>query len=273
MQLAVDGAAARQAALAGSYDILLLDIPAGERDVTFSTTFTSYRDTPLSIQGATGHMHTLGQQITTTLIHDDGTEECLLDIPDWDFEWQQAYDFLDDEWATLSPGEQLTLSCTYDNSAENQPVVDGEQLDPVDVTWGEGTLDEMCLMYISTVEPFTPAPDESTLPCAAAEDCLAACGDDPSVDCLLSCPDVDSECDICTISAGVECAIADCASPFIAAQECLVGCMTNTVLLGGSTGDCMNTECAAEYAEMLECVDPLMFGEECAAQMADCGVE
>lgn len=32
-----------------------------------------------------------------------------------------------------------------DNSAENQPLVDGVPKESVDVGWGEGTFDEMCL--------------------------------------------------------------------------------------------------------------------------------
>ena len=37
------------------------------------------------------------------------------------------------------------MGCTWDNSASNQPIVDGEVKEPVDVAWGAGTSDEMCL--------------------------------------------------------------------------------------------------------------------------------
>jgi len=42
-------------------------------------------------------------------------------------------------------GDQIYLECHWDNSAENQALVEGQPLPPRDVTWGEGTTDEMCL--------------------------------------------------------------------------------------------------------------------------------
>ena len=48
-------------------------------------------------------------------------------------------------------GDQLLITCHWDNSAANQPWVDGKQLMPRDVDWGESTTDEMCLglFYVS----------------------------------------------------------------------------------------------------------------------------
>ena len=46
---------------------------------------------------------------------------------------------------TFSPGDSLWMGCTWDNSASNQPIINGEVKEPVDVAWGEGTSDEMCL--------------------------------------------------------------------------------------------------------------------------------
>ena len=46
----------------------------------------------------------------------------------------------------------LQLECDYDNSFANQPMVNGQQGTPKDVSWGESTLDEMCLTYL-TVTP------------------------------------------------------------------------------------------------------------------------
>ena len=44
-------------------------------------------------------------------------------------------------------GDTVRLSCTYDNSAASQPVVNGVPLVPTDLVWGEKTTDEMCLNY------------------------------------------------------------------------------------------------------------------------------
>ena len=62
----------------------------------------------------------------------DGTTECMLDVPRWDFHWQGAY-VLQNK-TTFNPGDKMYLECHWDNSAGT-----------TDVNWGEGTGDEMCL--------------------------------------------------------------------------------------------------------------------------------
>ena len=59
-----------------------------------------------------------GQRIKVTAVYADGTEQCIIDIDDWDFGWQQSYNFLPDEWITIAPGDSVRLDCVYDNSAE-----------------------------------------------------------------------------------------------------------------------------------------------------------
>jgi hypothetical protein len=93
------------------------------------------------VYGHTPHMHLLGKRITTWL-----NGQLILDLPRWDFHWQQAYGF-QTPYAAVGT-DVLKLECRYDNSAANQPVIDGMQQIPRDVTWGEGTRDEMCLNYL-----------------------------------------------------------------------------------------------------------------------------
>ena len=90
-----------------------------------------------------GHQHVLGKSFALDLIRADGETERLLDIPEWDFDWQGAYTLIDP--IKLEAGDRIQMTCEWDNSPENQPYVDGKQIDPRLVTWGEGTLDEMCL--------------------------------------------------------------------------------------------------------------------------------
>jgi hypothetical protein len=90
-----------------------------------------------------GHMHTLGDSFALDLIHKNGDRERLLDIPRWAFNWQGAYDLIDP--VRVEPGDRVEMTCVWDNSPENQPLVGGVRQTPRDVTWGEGTLDEMCL--------------------------------------------------------------------------------------------------------------------------------
>lgn len=121
-------------------------IPAGEADATHSFTYdmTTLGDgSPVTIHAAGLHMHQLGKYGSLRIERADGTSECMLDIPHWNFHWQGSYSFLEPK--TINPGDKVTLECHWDNSAANQPLVDGVKLPPKDVTWGESTTDEMCL--------------------------------------------------------------------------------------------------------------------------------
>ena len=103
----------------------------------------------VKVYSTAAHQHMLGTKSRQQIIHADGTKECLLDIPRWDFHWQQAYWFSTPK--VVKPGDQLSIECHWNNSAANQPLVDGKRLEPRDVDWGESTTDEMCLglLYVS----------------------------------------------------------------------------------------------------------------------------
>ena len=73
-------------------------------------------------------MHTRGRSIDLSL-----DQSTLLDIPRWDFHWQQPYFF--EQPVPVNAGQTAKVSCTFDN--------------PTDATlrFGEKTTDEMCLSY------------------------------------------------------------------------------------------------------------------------------
>ncbi len=121
--------------LTASYDSFLLN--AARRALGLAD------DAPLVIHQAGHHMHELGTSQRTELRHADGSTTCVLDTPDWDFAWQGDYTFA--EPITIRPGDSIQMGCTWNNTEANQPIIDGEVRQPVDVEWGEGTADEMCL--------------------------------------------------------------------------------------------------------------------------------
>lgn len=84
------------------------------------------------------HMHQLGEVGRVSRVR-RGFETNFLNIQNWDFNWQRQY-VLSEPLEVLD-GDALMLNCTFDNSAANQ---DRGQ-EPVDVNWGEGTGDEMCV--------------------------------------------------------------------------------------------------------------------------------
>ena len=124
-----------------------MPIPANERDVLHT-----YLGRPLTlgegrhqIYWADLHMHSLGSRGMIGIMRAErpGVIESLLTIPQWDFAWQETYIFR--EPVELGPLDQLYVECHFDNTADNQIVVDGDRLAPRDVNWGDGTTDEMCL--------------------------------------------------------------------------------------------------------------------------------
>lgn len=138
-----------------------MPIPAGEADVVHSwsmdpTQFLSYltanqvgNGQGFRVYAAGFHQHLLGTGGHLEIDRADGTKECLLDVPRWDFHWQRSYALA--KTKIFHPGDSLGITCHWNNSAQNQPLVNGAPQTPRDVNWGEGTGDEMCLgiFYIS----------------------------------------------------------------------------------------------------------------------------
>jgi hypothetical protein len=78
-------------------------------------------------------MHTLGTKAKLEIERKAGSTECMLDIPRWNFHWQGQYGFKESKVVTA--GDRIAVECHWDNSLPGAK----------NVTWGEGTGDEMCL--------------------------------------------------------------------------------------------------------------------------------
>lgn len=98
---------------------------------------------PYVLRDVALHQHQLGVSTQLEIVRQSGAVECVLDIPNWDFHWQGTYRLATP--VTLGSNDSIRVTCTWDNSPENQPWVGGVQQDPRDVWWGEGSRDEMCL--------------------------------------------------------------------------------------------------------------------------------
>ena len=92
-------------------------------------------DARTTIHGVAGHMHLLGRSIRVELNPSTDRSRVLLDIPRWDFRWQNAYTFA--EPVVAEPGDRVRVTCRHDASLRKGL--------PRYVVWGEGTTDEMCL--------------------------------------------------------------------------------------------------------------------------------
>jgi hypothetical protein len=104
-------------------------------------------DAPETIYGVAGHMHLRGRDISITLDPGTAKQQTLLHIPAWDFHWQDVYYLVHP--VHVGPGDTIRVSCTFDNSVADQPVIGSSQIAPRYVLWGEGTTDEMCLGMLS----------------------------------------------------------------------------------------------------------------------------
>lgn len=96
----------------------------------------------LTVFGAFGHMHELGRSFRFELNPDGDDPVILLDIPNWDFHWQDRYTFA--EPFQINRGDILRMTCTWDNTLSE---------DPRYVVWGEGTTDEMCFGTLMVLMP------------------------------------------------------------------------------------------------------------------------
>jgi hypothetical protein len=122
------------------------------------------------------HMHYVGRDMSIQLEHNSASEadagvaasdagaatggqECLIETPQWDFNWQRGYGFDGsfDQLPVMRAGDVIKFRCVFDNSMDNPFVVqalDARGLDaPVEVRLGEDTLDEMCLGAFGIIYP------------------------------------------------------------------------------------------------------------------------
>jgi polyisoprenoid-binding protein YceI len=94
---------------------------------------------PGTIYTVLGHMHEFGHAYRMTLNPDTPEEMVLLDIPNWDFEWQLNYDLVED--VRIDRSDVIRFECWWDRDRVNLE-------EPRYVTWNEGTLDEMCFSAV-----------------------------------------------------------------------------------------------------------------------------
>ncbi len=114
---------------------------ADNHEVVAEMTFRN----PGTIYELLPHMHVRGKAFKYDLIRADGTEETLLEVPAYDFNWQLSYTFEDP--LRIEPGDMLRGTAWYDNS-ENNP----NNPDPTSaVTYGEQSFEEMMFGFFQYI--------------------------------------------------------------------------------------------------------------------------
>lgn len=139
LKLRMAPSVSREAAMAPVADNDLV-VPPGEANAqySFSVPLAGLAE-DLDVYGVFPHMHTLGKSLYFDLSPLGSTNPddnfCMTDVPRWDFNWQETTFY--EEPVRVTPADVLNVSCTFDTTSRDEPV-----------TWGEGTQDEMCLVFV-----------------------------------------------------------------------------------------------------------------------------
>lgn len=121
----------------GDYD---MEIAPGQVDGVTTAEFTLPNVGDIQLHAVGAHMHTLGTKFRAEY-EKDGQNTCLVDVPRWDFGWQQLSFY--ETPITVQTGGTLRLTCHYNTSGQTEPI-----------TWGENTNQEMCLaLFYVTAAP------------------------------------------------------------------------------------------------------------------------
>ncbi len=134
-------------------------IPAGDPNYGAKSEFTFPTDA--YIISYFPHMHLRGKEMKIMAYYPDGSEEIVLHVPKYDFNWQTVYEY--EEFKFVPAGTRLETTGWFDNSAANP-----HNPDPtVDITGptflGEAVPTHREMMY--SLVTFTPLPSESGEPC------------------------------------------------------------------------------------------------------------
>jgi len=93
------------------------------------------------------HMHVRGKSFRYTAIYPDGHKEILIDVPEYDFNWQTEYRLK--EKMKIPAGTRMFCEASFDNSADNLNNPDPNAW----VYWGDQTYEEMMIGYFQISVP------------------------------------------------------------------------------------------------------------------------
>jgi hypothetical protein len=117
-------------------------IPPNDPNYKVATTPFSL-PVPIHLYLVAPHMHLLGRRMHVTATLPAGSQKCLINVDDWDFNWQGMYQYKDP--VAIPSNTKLAVEAYYDNSTDNWRNPNNP---PKPVSWGEQTTDEMCIAFV-----------------------------------------------------------------------------------------------------------------------------
>ena len=129
-----------------------IKIPAGDKSWLLNDSFTI----PVGVQviGVGGHAHYICREMKMSAQTPAGDKIVLLEIDDWDMDWQDRYQFA--KPVELPAGTVIHAEIVYDNSADNP---ENPFHPPREIRWGRESNDEMGSLTLMVV-----AADEANRP-------------------------------------------------------------------------------------------------------------
>jgi hypothetical protein len=121
-------------------------LPAGQASVEYTwelpadDILAGFGLPSVDVYGVFPHMHAYGRRMHASIERDGAQEQCMAEVPRWDFGWQLYYFY--EEPVSFASGDRLRVTCDYDTRAATEPVLPG---------WG--TYNEMCLLGVFLVPP------------------------------------------------------------------------------------------------------------------------
>ena len=121
-----------------------LDIPADAKDYLSRDRYILPVD--VDVYGVQPHAHFLAREVKGMATLPDGTNQWLINIKDWDFDWQDSYRYA--EPLFLPKGTELRMEITFDNSVANPR---NPHSPPRRVTFGQKSSNEMGDLWIQVL--------------------------------------------------------------------------------------------------------------------------
>ena len=118
------------------------EIPPGESNhrVTAGIPVVPF---PVHLWVIAPHMHLLGRSMKVEMTTPGGQTQCLINIDNWDFNWQAMYRYRNP--VSVPAWSSVSLTAYYDNSSSNPRNPNNP---PKPVRWREATTDEMCVAFL-----------------------------------------------------------------------------------------------------------------------------
>lgn len=119
-------------------------IPAGAKDHEME--LVTYIPNDAEIHSLMPHMHFRGKRMKFTAVYPDGSEEVLLSVPAYSFNWQLAHEL--EEPLAVPGGTRIIANGAFDNSSQNPYNPDSS----IEINWGEQSWEEMFMGFYSWKE-------------------------------------------------------------------------------------------------------------------------